>query len=210
MAEVAQHDGRVREVHPCWSCNGPVSARAPFCHTCGAIQPPHALDHFARLNLVQSFDVSPADLERQYFGLQRYFHPDRFASKTAKERALSLQHATSLNEAYETLKNPLRRAEYLLTLKGKKPHGADGTTIDDPALLMEAMELREALADAADVAAVDRLTARATGERDAALSEIGTAFAAGDLDRAAGATARLAYMAKLLDEARSRRARLGA
>ena len=71
-----------------------------------------------RLGLMRAFDLEPDLLQKQYFGFQRRLHPDRFATRTPKERALSQQQATALNEAYEVLKDPMRRAAYLLRLAG--------------------------------------------------------------------------------------------
>jgi molecular chaperone HscB len=208
MADAAPTLGTLHDLAPCWSCKGPVSARAPFCHACGAIQPPRALDHFSRLNLPVAFDLDTAAIEKQYFGLQRYFHPDRFAAKSSRERALSLQHATNLNQAYEILKVPLKRAEYLLKLCGREIDGE--ATISDPKLLMEAMEWREELAEAADRAAVDAIIARAKRIFDAKIAAIAAAFAHDELEAAAKLATELRYFDKLIDEARRQRARLGA
>jgi molecular chaperone HscB len=205
MADAAASTGTLNELNPCWSCKGPVSVRAPFCHACGAIQPPRALDHFSRLNLPIAFDLDAAQIEKQYFGLQRYFHPDRFATKSSRERALSLQHATNLNQAYEVLKEPLERAEYLLGLRGRAVDRE--ATISDPKLLMEAMEWREELEDAGDAAAVDAIVKRATAVFDAKVAAVTSAFAADDLDAAAKLATQLRYFDKLIDEARARRAR---
>lgn len=197
-------------VRTCWSCRGPVPVRERFCPTCSLVQEPAAGDHFARLDLEPGFDLDPAEVERRYFALQRQFHPDRFAAKTPKEKALSLRHATALNEAYKVVKDPLARAEHLLTLAGR-PVRADGAeTVKDPELLMEAMELREQLAEAASATAVDALLAQS---RDGATSlerQLGRAFAAGDLGAAHKLALRLRYARKLIDEARERRQRLGA
>ncbi|MBI3446045.1 MAG: Fe-S protein assembly co-chaperone HscB, partial [Magnetospirillum sp.] len=136
------------QIVPCWSCKGPVASRALFCSVCGAVQGPGAIDHYTRLGMQPAFDLDLDLLERQYFGFQRRLHPDRFAYKSGKEKALSQSQATSLNEAYETLKDPLKRAAYLLGLLG---HPVDLTacgTINDRELLMEQMEKREALAEA--------------------------------------------------------------
>src|SRR3954465_615579 len=102
----------------CWSCAGPVDAAALFCPTCKAVQPPRSTDHFTRLGLPVGFTVDIADLDRRYFQAQRQLHPDRFATKTPPQRAISQSQAVSLNDAYETLKDPLARASYLLQLKG--------------------------------------------------------------------------------------------
>ncbi len=192
----------------CWSCAGPVGARALFCHTCGAIQPPRAIDHFARLGLQPVFDLDGAELERRYFAFQRSFHPDRFASKSARERAFSLQHAVGLNEAYEVLKSPLKRAEYMLELEGHAIAGDGGATIDDPELLMEAMEMREELGATGDTAAADAVLAKVRGEIEGCVCELAAAFAAGDIERAVRLTTRYKYLDKLMEEARHRRFRL--
>ena len=66
-------------------------AAALFCATCGAVQPPGQTDHFARLGLALGYAVDPALLDRRYFERQRLLHPDRFATRTPRERALSQQ-----------------------------------------------------------------------------------------------------------------------
>jgi molecular chaperone HscB len=161
-------------------------------------------DHFARLGLAPGFDVDAADLQRRYVALQRQLHPDRFATRPAAERALALARASDLNQAYEMLKAPLERAEYLLTLKG----GRAGHTVDDPAMLMEAMELREALTEAESPDAVDALIARAKDDIAGVESELSAAFGSDDLDGARKLTQRLSYLIKLTQEARRRRLRL--
>jgi molecular chaperone HscB len=161
-------------------------------------------DHFARLGLAPGFDLDAAELQRRYIALQRELHPDRFATKPAAERAMALARASDLNQAYETLKTPLSRAEYLLTLKGR----AHRHSIDDPQMLAEAMELREALAEAEDAAAVEVLLSRAQNEIAGAETELALAFRADDLDVAGRLAQRLSYLVKLTQEARRRRLRL--
>ena len=189
----------------CWSCRGPVAGQALFCHTCGAVQPPRALDHFARLGLPRGFEIDLAELGKRYFGLQRNLHPDRFARRTPKERAIAESQAASLNEAYETLKDPLARAAYLLELAGRRSAAAHAATVQDAELLTEAMENREALMEAEDTAAVDALAAKAKAEAERCLAALSEAFAAGDLDRADQLATRLRYWQKLGEEARGKR-----
>ncbi|MEW5727942.1 MAG: Fe-S protein assembly co-chaperone HscB [Pseudomonadota bacterium] len=195
-------------VSPCWSCKGPVASRALFCSVCGAVQGPGAIDHFTRLGLRPTFDLDLDELERQYFGFQRRLHPDRFAGKSPKERALSQSQATALNEAYETLKDPLKRAAYLLKLLGREVDLTACGTINDPELLMEQMEKREAIAEADSVAAITKLSAAADADVLADVCHVSAAFNAGDLDEAARLTMRLKYLTKLAEEARSRKARM--
>jgi molecular chaperone HscB len=189
----------------CWSCHGPVGGRALFCHTCGAVQPPRQLDHFARLGLARDFALDAAELDRRYFGFQRNLHPDRFARRTAKERAIAESQSASLNQAYETLKEPLTRAAYLLELAGIRSAAANAATVDDEELLTEAMENREALMEAETVEVVDGLTAKALAASIACLADLGKAFRDDDLPGANRLATRLRYWRKLGEEARGKR-----
>lgn len=192
----------------CWACKGPVAGRALFCHTCGAVQPPGSVDHFARLGLERGFDIDHDHLEKQYLGFQRVLHPDRFAGKPAKERAIAESQAVALNEAYETLDDPLKRAQYLLRLAGIISEGTIDKTVADQALLMEAMEKREALSEAEGVDAIEQLMVEEGKGAIELLSVISKAFAADDLAAANRAVLRLTYARKLLEEARLKRAAL--
>ena len=189
----------------CWSCRGPVEARAAFCATCGAVQPPAAADPFDRLGFAHGYDIDPAALDRGYFDLQRRLHPDRFASKGARERTFSQQQAAAINDAYQTLKDPLMRAVALLHHAGRKIDLDGQGTIADPELLNEAMEMREALAEAESSAQAEHLARRADDDLAAARHALAQAFAAADLDAAEHQVLRLRYLGKLAEEARLRR-----
>lgn len=193
---------------PCWSCKGPVSNQALFCHTCGAIQPPGQADHFRRLGVEPDFDLDLDLIEKRYLGFQRAIHPDRFAAKPAKERALAEAQSVSLNDAYETLKDPLRRAAYLLGLKGVSAAVDKDETMRDPELLMEAMEAREALMEAESADAIELLQVKAGADAIGILSELSKAFARDDLPLANRLTTRLKYIRKYLEETRTRRVAL--
>ena len=189
----------------CWSCHGPVSGRALFCHTCGAVQPPGQADHFTRLGMDRDFQIEAADLDRRYFGFQRNLHPDRFARRSARERAIAESQSASLNQAYETLKEPLTRAAYLLELAGIRSPAAHAATVDDEELLSEAMENREALMEAESLDAVDALMAKALASSISCLNDLGLAFRDNDLKLANRLTTRLRYWRKLGEEARGKR-----
>ncbi|NNF96952.1 MAG: Fe-S protein assembly co-chaperone HscB [Halobacteria archaeon] len=103
-------------------------------------------NHFELFGLPVAFDVDAQQLAERYRELQRALHPDRYANASDRERRLSIQHAAQVNEAFQTLKSSLRRARYLLQLKGVEFDDEKETHLD-PAFLMEQMELREALAD---------------------------------------------------------------
>ena len=192
-------------VAPCWSCKQPVAARALFCHACGAVQPPGQLDHFARLGVAPGFDLDLGRLEKQYLGFQRAMHPDRFVTKTAKERAIAESQAVSMNEAYETLRDPLRRAAYLLERAGKTAAVDKDQTVHDPELLMEAMEAREKLSEVASLEKLEKLQIEAGAKAIDLLSQLSKAFAADDLETANRAATRMKYWRKFLEESRARR-----
>ena len=189
----------------CWSCRGPVDGRAPFCATCGAVQPPGAADAFARLGLARGYGLDSALLDRVYFDAQRRLHPDRFAGKSAREKTYSQQQAAALNDAYQALKDPLARAALLLRLAGRTIDLDGQGTIADPALLMEAMEMREALAEAETPAEAEALFKQAETDLAAGRAALAQAFASNDLDAAERQVLRLRYLGKLAEEARLRR-----
>ena len=165
------------------------------------------MDHFARLGLPAALELDGAALDRAYFAAQRLWHPDRFVGRPAEERARASTEAAGLNDAYRTLKEPLSRAVYLATLNGIDLPG-DGRTIDDPDLLMEAMEAREELQEAATPEAVDALAARSRATMGEALKGLSTLFLRQDKPAIRKALLRLRYLDKFADEARARRANL--
>ena len=103
-------------------------------------------NYFELFGMSAGFLVDVPELARRYRELQKVVHPDRFAAAGRVSQRLSLQSATLVNEAYETLKDPLKRAQYLLRLRGIE-FDAQNHTLRDPDFLMQQMTLREALAE---------------------------------------------------------------
>src|SRR5256712_9279133 len=130
----------------CWSCGALGGAAEPICPSCGKVQPPAPAgarpDRFATLGFEPSFD-EPEGLDERFRALARKLHPDRFARATAQERRYSLEQTTRLNGAYKTLKDPVRRAEHLLQLRG-----LEGDPKMSPEFLEQTMEDREKLLEA--------------------------------------------------------------
>lgn len=104
-------------------------------------------DHFALFQLPPRFAIDLTALEKAYHGVQNQAHPDKFTQATAAEKRVAMQWATRANEAYQTLKNPLKRASYLCELHGIDLQIESNTSMP-PAFLMQQMEWREALDDA--------------------------------------------------------------
>ena len=104
-------------------------------------------DHFSLFNLPRTFRLDASLLDQRYREIQAQVHPDRFAHAGVAEQRLSLQWATRVNEAYQALKRPLPRAQYLLKIAGHDL-GAENNTAMPSEFLMEQMEWREAVAEA--------------------------------------------------------------
>lgn len=101
-------------------------------------------NHFELFGLPVTFDIDTGDLVARYREVQRRVHPDKFANASDQDRRLSLQMTALINEAFQTLKDPVRRGRYLLSLRGIDL-GDETDTAMDPAFLMEQIELRENL-----------------------------------------------------------------
>jgi molecular chaperone HscB len=105
-----------QETHTCWSC-GDMRA-AHFCGSCGKVQPPAPVDYFAFFGLPPKLNLDVAALEKEFYALSRKLHPDLSARATAQEQEWSLEQSSLLNDAYRTLRDPIKRTQYLLKLEG--------------------------------------------------------------------------------------------
>jgi molecular chaperone HscB len=136
--------------------------------------PEFAHNHFDLLGLPVSFAVDATRLEGRYRDLQGRVHPDRFATAPESERRVAMQWATRVNEAYRTLRDPVDRARYLLSLKGFDT-GEESNTAMPADFLMQQMEWREGVAaarDAHDAAALDGLRGEIAAARGEMLSQL--------------------------------------
>lgn len=113
---------------------------------------------FELFELPPLFDLDLPRLDLAFRQLQAEVHPDRFAAASDAEQRQSLQWATHVNEGYQTLKNPLTRARYLLQLKGIDTQ-EDSNTALPAEFLMRQMEWREAIEEAETAADLDALEA---------------------------------------------------
>lgn len=102
------------------------------------------MDFFSLFGLPVQFTLDNAELAARYQELQRQFHPDNFASHPEAERLQAVQRSATINQAWQTLRQPLSRAEYMLSLHGYDL-ASEQQTVRDTAFLMEQLELREEL-----------------------------------------------------------------
>jgi molecular chaperone HscB len=197
----------------CWSCEkegGP----GPFCASCKAVLPPEAgNDRFTVLGLPRKFEVDLGAAEATYKDLSRRLHPDRFAKADPRARKAALGRTVEINDAWRTVKDPVKRAEYLLELAGFGLARDDRQTEDElrktrqvaapPTFLMEILELREELGEAqraGDAVKVAFMAEEMRGRAAAAMKTLGAALEAGQLEEGARALAALRYYQRFLDE----------
>lgn len=197
----------------CWSCQAETHG-APFCPSCGRIGPrPPGATHFDVFGLRPSWAIDVGEVERKYRELSLKLHPDRFAQADARERRLSLEQTSALNEAWKVLKDPARRAFYLLSLHGVnlEDEGASERTKMPLEFLEQVMELRETLDRARarkDLETVHAMADDVRREERGALQEGVEALRELERDpkderarqRATAALARVRYFARFLEE----------
>src|SRR5262245_16421042 len=156
-------------------------------------------NHFQIFGVPARFDVDLPALEARYRELQREVHPDRFAGASKAEQRVSMQLATRVNEAYQTLKSPLSRAAYLLSLHGVDPEFETNTEMPET-FLAEQMQRREELEAA--VAASDwkrliGLSSELGMEQDTLFGRIERQLDAKDWSEAAATLRQLKFLEKL-------------
>lgn len=162
-----------------------------------------APDHFALFGLEPRFALDADALARAYRRVQEQVHPDRFAAGSAAERRVAMQWATRANEAFQTLRSPLKRAAYLCERHGA-PIAAESNTAMPAEFLARQLELREALDEARsdrDPASLVRLRDEVRRLREATLAALADALdGVHDYPRAAGLVRQLMFIEKFGEE----------
>jgi molecular chaperone HscB len=202
----------------CWSCEK-NPGEGLLCSGCGAVQPPDPeADHFKVFGLPRKYEIDLIDLEQRYKEMTKILHPDRFARADPRARRASLERTVQLNQAWRILSSPVARAEYLLALEGidvgENPGDRDGESSSnratqpmDTSLLVEMMELREAMAEArakGDKIKLGHLAAGVQALHDNEMAEVAKSFAKDSPDHPAIAARMVAarYYRRFLEEAR--------
>ena len=164
------------------------------------------LDHFRLFGLAPSFQLDRAQLDLAFRDLQAQVHPDKSAHLGELAQRLAMQRSTLVNEAYQTLKSPIRRARYLLSLQGVDTQEETNTAMPVD-FLMAQMEWREAVEEAVkarDLDALEKMEVRVKAQT----RELETLLAVKidaeqDYALAAGLVRKLRFMEKLAEEIHS-------
>jgi molecular chaperone HscB len=132
------------------------------------------VDYFELLGIQRTYALDPLDLKRRFLVLSRELHPDRFISASDETRGVSESLSAQLNQAYEVLSHPVRRADYMLRQAGGPTAAEDRAVPQD--VLMEMMEVREEIDHAraaGDEATLNRHRESMSRKYAACLEEIG-------------------------------------
>ncbi len=127
---------------------------------------------FELFGLPERFALDRTQLDELWKALQREAHPDRFAAEGAAAQRVAMQWSVRINEAYQRLKDPLKRAAYLCELRGQ-PINAESNTAMPAAFLMQQMQWRETLEDAHELAALEDLADEVAAERKRVQQSLG-------------------------------------
>lgn len=154
---------------------------------------------FELFDVPVSYEVDLDVIQQRYRELQRATHPDNFVNASAQEKRISMQQTSWINEALNTLKQPVERASYLLKLKGVDINLENETTMDGD-FLMEQMEMREALSEVSSkedpLAELDRISVEIKNKTNAMTGEFSKAYTDNHLDDAREWIRKMQFMQK--------------
>lgn len=160
-------------------------------------------DFFHLFGLPSSYHLDNTLLDQRYHALQLQVHPDKFSHLSEAERRVSMQWATRVNEAYQTLTNPIKRARYLLSLHGVETQEETNTAMPVD-FLVEQMEWREAIEEARqmrDASALNDLELRLQHEIRTLQEQLAVKIdAESDYAAAAAVVRKLKFLEKLGEE----------
>jgi molecular chaperone HscB len=162
----------------------------------------HFDNYFTLFGLNEGFGLDRSALDSQYKALQSQYHPDKFADAEDSQRLKALQQTSLVNDAYETLKSPLKRAAYLLKLNDVDPEEHNQAHFGE-AFLIRQMELREALetlSASEDIDGLEAMKAEAGKEKDTAVAAFEKQFMAKEFASAKSTYNQMQFLFKLLDE----------
>jgi len=160
-------------------------------------------NYFELFGLDLKFDIDLKQLHSEQQRLQAIFHPDRFVRASDQEKRLSVQQASWVNEGYETLSNPVRRARYMLQLSGLELNDESETT-SDTGFLMEQIAIREEIdechSNADPLSCCEHIAARLRNRADQFGAEFVASFSQGALDQARLSSRKMQFVARILEQ----------
>jgi molecular chaperone HscB len=187
-----------------------VAAESPSTSEAGpgpALEPfDSRLDHFARLGLDRAWRLDRNALEDAYLARSRRYHPDRHAGGDSATRRSALEHSSAINEAYQVLRDRVRRAEYLVKLGGVDLDSSDprtGAPHPEQSFLIEMIDRRDQLGEVDPANAderLDELQQEIEAELEDVFDDAVAALERGDTRAAATALVHRRYLQRFADE----------
>lgn len=160
-------------------------------------------DFFQLFDIPVSFEVDIDLIQQRYMDIQKAVHPDKFVNASAQEKRISMQQTSRINEAINTLKQPVDRALYLLKLKGIDINFENETTMD-ASFLMEQMEMREALSEVREkedpLAELDRIGTEIKVKTKNMMNDFSSCYEEDRLDEARELIRKMQFMQKAKKE----------
>ncbi|KAG2186946.1 hypothetical protein INT44_003174 [Umbelopsis vinacea] len=185
----------------CWKCNHIVPQIDLHCSNddCGVIQStPQDINFFEALEAGLGenaadpiYDVDVKRLRMSFLRKQQRVHPDSYAQKSSEEYQLAQTQSSYLNKAYNTLKDPLARAQYMLALNGVEV--AESESLEDPELLMEVMEIREQMEEAETEEDIKKLKQENIDKIAHTAEQLTKSFKSNNMDEAKELTIQMQY-----------------
>lgn len=159
--------------------------------------------YFELFGLDLTFEIDLKRLSSAQQRLQAVYHPDRFVNGSEQDKRLSVQQASWINQAFETLSNPVKRARYMLELSGLELNDESETT-SDTAFLMEQLAIREEIdecrSDADPLICCDHIAAKLRSKAEQFNSEFVSNFTQGQLDDARISSRKMQFIQRILDQ----------
>ncbi|KAL0842866.1 hypothetical protein Bca101_016111 [Brassica carinata] len=192
----------------CWNC-GFSSGKAAFlfCDSCRSIQHvDDSVDYFQifglekkyELEREKKYELDAGSLEGKYKDWQKKLHPDLVHNKSQRERDYAAEQSAKVTEACRTLTKRLSRAMYIMKLNGKNVNEEE--TVTDPTLLMEMMELREAIAEADDSKELNQIQSQVQEKLNQWSDSFANEFESQRFDEAVKCIQRMTYYTRACEE----------
>ncbi|CAN1144225.1 Iron-sulfur cluster co-chaperone protein HscB homolog [Linum perenne] len=196
----SQSSPEVGDSSCCWNCDTQTE-RGMFlvCDSCKAIQPvDRSLNYFRLFGLEKKYEIEDGKLHDKYRDWQKKLHPDLVHSKSEKEKEYAREQSARVGDAYRTLANPRIRAMYILKLVGVDVNEEE--TISDPELLLEIMEIREAVEEAPDSTALNKIQSQLQEKLQLWSKSFASAFQSKDFEEAKDCIRRMTYYDRAIEE----------
>ncbi|MDO5054091.1 MAG: Fe-S protein assembly co-chaperone HscB [Pasteurella oralis] len=161
------------------------------------------MNPFKIFNLPVDFHIDQATLSSRYLALQKSLHPDNYTTHSAQEQRLAIQKSAEVNDALQILKDPILRADSIITIHTGEQQNLEEKSNHDMAFLMQQMQWRECLEEIENQRSCDKLlafSAEIEQTRKVILAELSSALAECQWSQAKAINDKLRFIKKLLVE----------